>query len=789
MLSDPAALPWRARTAAGWLLPTLALLFFFSGLSGLIYQVLWLRLVGLVFGVTVWAASTVLASFMAGLALGSLVAGRLVDRVRNPLLWYGVAEILVGLSALATPAALDGVEGLYTELFSALPHALVPLTFLRFSLAFIVLAVPTTLMGATLPIIVKSSLLRTEGLGERIGLLYATNTAGAVAGTLLAGLYLIGGVGITASFQWAAFINVIVGIVAIVAAFPERAPSANSAGPRAAHTPATDDFPEVAIPASARWVVLLVFALSGFVALALEVIWFRVLVLFLHVSTYAFTTMLATVLCGIAVGSYVAMPLVRRRLDWLALLAVLELATGVAALLSFTLLGFTYAIVSAESLVGSSLLRQTLQMLVASFVAIFPTMLLMGIAFPIGLRLWAASGADASRHTGERIGLFYSLNVFGAILGSVAAGFLLLPPLGSQSSLIAVAAISLVSGLLLLTRLPRTRRAFAFSAGGVGVLLFLLAAASVPNPFAMVLAHRYSGAHLLWWEEGVQATVTVHQQPSGTRVLYIDGLHQAEDSLSQVHLHRQIGHLPMALHHNPTDALVIGLGGGVTPGAVSQHSGVQVDVVELSETVVRGAEWFNHVNNNVTQHPNVHLRIDDGRNYLLLTPKRYDVITADVIQPTTAGSGNLYSAEYFQLVRNVLRDDGLVLQWIGIRPETTYQLIMRTFLSVFPNTTLWANGQLMVGTKQPLGLDSLAFERKLQDPLTREALESIGVLSFEMLLALYTAGPEELQQLVGPGPILTDDRPRVEYFLSLPRSEPIIDLSHMRGDVLRHVRQ
>jgi spermidine synthase len=775
-----------------FLLPTLVLLFFLTGISGLIYQVLWLRLLTLVFGVTVWAASTVLASFMAGLALGSFLAGRLVDRAHNPLRWYGIAEVLVGLTALATPLALNGVERLYVGLYGAVPDAAVSITVVRFLLAFAVLLVPTTLMGATLPIIIKSSLLRTQGLGERVSLLYATNTAGAVVGALLTGLYLIGSIGISASFHLAAGINILVGGVAIVASLTRVVSpvSADYGSLDNTQAPATEDAMSDAVPTRARQLVLFVFALSGFASLALEVIWVRVLVLFLDVATYAFTIMLATVLCGIAVGSYLITPLMRRRLDWVLLLAVIELAIATVAVLSLATLDHGYDLVGSVALLLQRPLLSLLALtLVTSFLAIFPTMLLFGVAFPIGVRLWAGDHGRASTHAGERIGLFYSVNLIGAILGSVAAGFLLLPWLGSQASLIAIGAISLISGLLLLTTLPPARRGRALSAAAIGVTLFVLASVTTPDPFSTVLARRYPGEKLLWREEGVQTTVTVQEQQDGVRVLHLDGLHQANDSSDMVHYHRMIGYLPLALHPNPRDVLVVGLGGGVTAGAISQYPGVNIDVVELSETVVDVADWFRAVNNDVIHQPNAHIHIDDGRNYLLLTPKHYDIIAADIIQPTTAGAGNLYSAEYFQLVRDALKDDGLVLQWIGIRGETDYKLIMRTFLSVFPDTTLWYNGSLMVGRKAPLELDPADFARKLQQPAMREILERMEIRSFQDLLAFNTAASPDLRAFVGPGAILTDDQPRLEYWLSLRRSTTQVDLSSLRGDARSLVRQ
>jgi spermidine synthase len=203
--------------------------------------------------------------------------------------------------------------------------------------------------------------------------------------------------------------------------------------------------------------------------------------------------------------------------------------------------------------------------------------------------------------------------------------------------------------------------------------------------------------------------------------------------------------------------------------------------------VVRGAGWFRQINHDVLDAPNVRLRIDDGRNFLLLNRQRYDVITADLIQPGHAGAGSLYSVEYFRLARAALDDDGVMLQWIGDREVTPYKLIMRTFLEAFPHATLWANGSLMVGTREPLRLDRASLERRLADAAIQADLAAIGLDGYDALLKLYTAGPREMRAFVGAGDILTDDRPLVEYYLALPRGEPMVDLSRVRGDVRRHL--
>ncbi|MFN0073097.1 MAG: fused MFS/spermidine synthase [Chloroflexota bacterium] len=765
-----------------WLVLLLAGLFFFSGACGLVYQGLWLRMLSQVFGVTTWAASTVLGVFMAGLALGSFGAGRLADRVHSPLLWFGIAELLVGASAFASRFALGQAERLYIWIAPSVPDELGPLTLVRFVLTLIVLLVPTTLMGATLPLVVRSTLFHDGDLGQRVSLLYAANTAGAIGGTLLAGYVLIGGYGLDFSFKLGASVNIIIGLLAMILSQWSGARSRlqNQVG-----FPTEAAVPPQQVSAHVQRAVLIVFALSGVASLALEVIWFRILTLYLESTTYAFTIMLATVLAGIAFGSLAVAPVIGKRWPWPYVLAVLELLIGISAVLSLTALALAHDVVAFLTPLVASQGRSAVERIVppvVTFLAIFPTTFLLGAAFPIGLKLWTRDSAGEG--TGERIGTFYSLNVFGAILGSMTAGFLLLPLLGARHSLIAVAGLALASGLLLLATLPRGRVSGAIA--GTGMLLFAIACLTTPEPAESAISRRYPGDRLLWREDGIQATVSIHETQGGGRRMFLDGMSQASDDLSTLGVHRIIGHLPMAIHPSPIRALVVGLGGGVTPGAVAQHAGVSVDVVELSSSVIHGADWFSHVNSDVLRQPNVRFRIDDGRNFLLLTSNKYDVITADIIRPYTAGAGNLYSREYFELARNALADGGLMMQWVAGLPESQHKAIMRTFLSVFPDATLWSP-TLLVGSTKPLRLDQREFDRKLADPSTRAALESIGAADFASLLKLYVAGPAEIRSYVGSGPQLTDDRPLVEYFLSLPPGDGRTDLGRVRGDVMRHV--
>lgn len=756
--------PSQLRVLPFW---TLLVLFFFSGACGLTYQVLWLRQLSLIFGVTVYAASTVLAAFMTGLALGSVLAGRILVRVDRPLVAFGAAEILVGVSALLSPMALDSASTLYASLYRVAPDSLGLLTVARFVCSFGVLLIPTALMGLTLPFLSASVLVRGTAFGSRVSALYAINTAGAVAGVVLTGFSLIGAIGMQRTFLLAASVNVLVGIVACALGrtLDERAVTDPAA------VQATTSAADVAWSVGARRAVLAVVMISGLAALALEVVWFRILVQFLPATTYAFTTMLATVLAGIAVGGAVASRVLARPRDWMAWLSLLQIATAVAAVTSMVFLGWSYQAGWRTS--------GTIQ---ASVAAIFPAALLMGASFPIALRLGmmespASSGSRAG--VARSVGRLYALNVIGAIVGSLAGGFLIVPLFGVRVGLIVLAALYAASGLILVVVRPRTRLV-AMSVAGLA--LFAYAARHTPDPFDAAFVRRHGeDTRELWRHDGPQTAVSVH----GGRLrhtLFLDGLHQANDTPEMVRLHRIIGHLPMVLHPDPGAALVIGLGGGATAGAVSRHANASVHIVELSDGVRQAARFFVHVNYDVLNRPNVRLRVDDGRNFLMMTDERFDVVTADIIQPIHAGAGNLYSREYFSLVRQVLRPGGLVMQWIGHRQETQYKLIMRTFLDVFPEATLWFDGHLMIGSLEPLKIARETFESRFQDAGTREALTAAGLADFDTLQSWYTAGPVTLKRFVGEGIVLTDDRPLVEYHRSLPGDDPPVDLSMVRDE-------
>jgi spermidine synthase len=754
----PAAVRRRDTVRFGLLLA----LFFGTGACGLVYQQLWLRELSLVFGVTVQAVSTVLAAFFGGLALGGYLAGRWSRRTRRPIMWYGLLEIGVGAMAVLTPFALDVAGDAYVAFATNISSSLPILTGVRFIVSFVVLIVPATLMGASLPLVVSSSMLRTGRLGGRVGLLYSVNTAGAVVGTVVAGFWLIGLWGLERTYLVAAAVNVCVGVVAVVAA--RRWDRVDESEHVDDAVTAESSAPAVELDDGRRRVVLITFATSGFVTLALEVVWFRQLILFLESSTYAFTVMLATVLIGIAVGSAIAAPCLRRGWVSLRALAAIEIALGIAALGSFYMLSKAYVVADrASGVLGTGSLTLVI---VASGLAMLPATLLMGFAFPFGIELWV--GRDRDR-TGERVGTFYAVNVAAGIAGSLIAGFVLIPTIGTRPSLVLLSLAMVAMGIWIAWRALPPKRALAWSAG-TAALTVLVGVAFVPDPYVSVMFHRFPGEQLVWMADDAQTTVSI-QQAGEYRVMYVDGQHQANTTRDMVAYHRLLGALPVAVHPDPQRALVVGLGGGVSPGAMSEAPGLEVTVVELSPEVVSGAEFLDPANLGVTHKPNVSIHVDDGRNHLLVTDDRYDIITADVIPPHHAGAGKLWSVEYWELTRDALAPGGIMVQWVPQESDRDYRMILRSFQSVFPYATAWASGSMLIGSNEPLQLDRAALERKLADPNWRPVLEHAGVTSWDSFAAQFTGGPDEISEASADAPLLTDDRPRLEYYRTLPQDD------------------
>jgi spermidine synthase len=766
----------QVRPSVDWVTPALVMIFVLSGASGLIYQISWVRLLSFTFGVTIYAISIVVAAFMGGLALGSVLGGRLADRVRRPILVYAGAELLVAGLGLLSPMALSWVQSAYVALSPRdAAEAALGIVALRFALAAAVLLIPTTLMGATLPLMVKGSLSMGRNIGGRVSWLYASNTTGAILGTVGAGFFLIGTIGIADTIRTAAVFNLAAAVASVLLGAAAR--PVNTADFARSEEEAARDVDASAtavgqVAPFARKLVIATFAVQGFASLAYEIIWTRILALILDGSTYAFSIVLATVLLGIALGSALVGPLMGRKLPWLRIYALLQ--AGVAALAFLGIVVFARVIGLVDRLRGVEALAQFLNwnygnMATIALIAILPPMLLLGASFPIAARI-VVSGA---RNAGRDLGVLYAGNTAGAILGAWAAGFLLIPAFGTQVSIELLAAINAVLAIALILVSGRGRMPTAAFAMAMIIVSVVLAFTFAPAMYQRVVASKFRGHDVVWVGEGKETSVAVvRNQANGYRYMYINGQGQASDEPGMVWFHRLLAHLPMTLHPNPQDVLIVGLGGGATAGALSQH-GVRLDVVELSETVIEGASLFGEDNYHILEYPKLHLKIDDGRNHLLLTDKKYDVITADVNHPRNAGAALIYSEEYYRQAKAALKPGGIMSQWLednGDNPDndTQRRLMARTFSRVFPNVTLWVFGALMLGTDQPLDYRQETLESRWAGRNLGTILEGSGFDSPEAVRSLFAMTDPELRAWAGEGPVMTDNHPFVEYFLSLP---------------------
>ncbi|HSO75077.1 MAG TPA: fused MFS/spermidine synthase, partial [Blastocatellia bacterium] len=681
------------------------LCFFASGVSGLVYQVVWLRELVLVFGATTFAVSTVLTAFMGGLALGSFWYGRRAEKLTRPLRVYGYLEIGIGIYGLAVPLIFATLTSVYHSFWQWLHLSFLALSIVRFLFASAVLILPTALMGATLPVLSSYYARDANRIGLKVGLLYSVNTFGAVVGAAATGFLLIPMLGMRVTTGVAAALNILLGVVAIRLAnadrvtaspAPEEEPrdSSQSTGDLPAERPGVRERARSAASSLGlvmrqalrvhRITALIAFGVSGFVALSYEVIWSRVLALIIGSSVYAFSIMLTTFLIGLALGASIGARFVDRIRNPMVAFAAIELGVGATCLIGAYLFNdLPYVFVQLYRWVDSTSWGVLLvaRFLISSLVMIVPT-LLLGSLFPLVVRIVSSSEAESERTGGRSAGEAYASNTLGAIAGSFASGFVLIPWVGLLGSLRLCAALNFVvaAGLFISMRsgadpAPRARRRdkarlrgftlrrAARSWTGVGISGMLIVAAALFEPpwdaevmssavyrYAPQLANKSrqelfdflkSGqGETIFYEEGITATVAVQQQGGG-RVLKVNGKPEAStagDMPTQI----LIGSLPLLVRDRTDDVLLIGLGSGVTLGSIEQFPVRQITCVELEPAILEATRYFEDVNNRPLEDPRLRMVSNDGRNFIYTTNETFDVIVSEPSNPWISGVANLF---------------------------------------------------------------------------------------------------------------------------------------------------
>ena len=827
--------------------------FFFSGAAGLLYQVVWTRMLTQIFGNTTYAIATVLSAFMAGLAIGSYLFGKIADRGKNDFLLYGILEAGVGVYGFAVPWLFTLAQKLYGPIFGLNESYPFLFNLVLFALSFVLLVFPTLLMGATLPVLSRFFVRSFAQFGRRVGDLYATNTLGAVIGCATAGFLFVPTLGMRATVFLAATVNVVIALlILIVDRLRDKEPRSLAA--EAAAAEAAPPAPE-ASSSSLRWIILLAFAFSGFASLVYENAWTRALTLVIGSSIYSFTTMLVTFLIGLALGGFIYARFMGEREARLSTFGLIELWVGLAALATIPLFE-RLPLIFVRLLHGfgdTFTVFLYLQVFLSALVMFIPTVLL-GMTFPLVARLFTQS----LYRVGSGVGSSYSANTVGAVVGAFAGGFILIPNIGVQNTIIFAVIMNLVISCWLVLSDPRLAQLPRYALGASVLVLAVAVPFRMPRWDRHVLTSgvtiyndRYEGLpsdslriedmkrdEVLYYKEGLTTTVSVHRI-TGSEYLYfksngkIDGSYG--DALSQL----MTSYIAMMLHPKAEQALTIGLGTGMSAKALATFKSLEeIEVIEIEPAMIEASKFFDRAwvpmeklpanvdlpadgsksrvwydrrerrlyykgvmedeerlrlmklsedkeyrgdidrlyryarhsrHSSVLEDPRVRVISTDGRNYILATPKFYDVITAEPSNPWIAGIANLYTREFYRVINAKIKDDGVFAQWIhnySMSPDD-FRMVFRTFAEAFPHVSLWSMKEsdfLLVGSKRPLVFNYAAVKEIYdQNAMLRSDFDYLGLSDVYAVQGFYRMDREAMLEFSKGADINTDDGAELEF--------------------------
>lgn len=709
------------------------LIFFLSGIAGLIYEIVWGRQLVLIFGSTTNSAVATISAFLSGLAIGSLIFGRLADRLsgRQLINLYSLLELGVGVTAGLTLILLPGLKTVYA-LISDGSSVSLSLLLVKFSLTILVLILPTVLMGGTLPILVRFLQLQHRSISHAISRLYAINTFGAVLGVLFSAFIFIELLGLTYT------ILVAVGLNLLVAVLARLVPITASVS----HLP-----PVLSKPVfTTATLPIISYSISGTVAIAYEIIWARILTPTVGTFIYAFAAILSLYLLGLVIGSFIY-PYFSRIVPSKPLaFALCQLSIGF-----FTL--------------GSVYLTSNLVVLPAKLMillVILPATIFMGLAFPAVIALINPSG-----HAGALVGLTYFGNTLGSVLGGFLASFLFIPLIGSSQSLIILSTVNFSLALIFAPRWSKTVPAVLAI---LAVWLFLFKRHSLyPNDVQWRINWaKAKGIEFVFTEDEVASVFGYHDQKMNDYNLFIDGI----TTTGKVGETKLMAHIPILLHPNPQSVLIIAFGMGTTYRSSLLHH-LPTDVVELVPSIPPLMSLFHQDADQFLYHSQGKIIINDGRNYIFLTKKKYDIVTIDPPPPfNAAGTTVLYSQDFYQEIAYKLNPTGIVSQWLwfGSR-EDDIKMAAKSFLNVFPyvlvfQTPAGGGGIFLEGSFQPFDLQQLSDKLlHLSPQVSADIQENYQDFDLVELSSLIIGDRSSLIQWIGNLPPVTDNYPRTEYFL------------------------
>ncbi len=749
------------------------------------YEVVWSRELKLILGSSMEAITLILIIFMGGLALGSYFFGRLADRIANPLKVFIILECGIGLYGVISGFLFSPLNTFYLFLIrNSLNPALLFMG--RFGASILILIIPTILMGGTLPVIAKVWVKATAKIGAGVSFLYGINTLGAVAGAYAAGFVLLPMFGMRNSLAIAGVNNLIVAwmmLLLLVAAklTPPKQSAKGKENRYQAKIPAPEPEPENKKRAP-YGIIIVGIGVTGFAAMALEVAWTRIIILTLGSSVYGFSSILICYLTGIALGSLFVSRYFARIKFPLYLFGVLQISIFLMVILTTPILG-NLPLVFLK-LVGTSYQNFTykvsINFLITLMIMFGPTFL-MGIVFPLAIRILTPKVGSL----GLRIGQVYGINTLGTLLGAGLAGFLFIPWFGTRNTIFMAGLLNLILGITVLFRMQHKKRRRALVLIPLGIVLMagmsdwshklmILGPFNYADRLERRIRQKSLGDYLnklniVYFREGLDATVAITEDSGGARYLRINGKVDASTDSADMNTQVMLGHLPLFLKPDAKEVLVIGMGSGVTSGAALKHPIESLECIEISKAVLEGSRrWFSEFNGNIFEDRRFRTVSMDARHYLNITPKQYDVIISEPSNPWITGVSNLFTRESFQQIKNQLVPGGIACQWIHYysMDSDDLKMIMRTFADVFPYSSAWsfiAGDMMLIGSTQPYAIDYDRLQTTLANDRINRSLARVKMNSGIKLIAGFVMDKEQIHQFSRNAAINTDDRPLLEF--------------------------
>ena len=732
-------------------------LFFASGISGLIYEVVWLRILSRIIGITTYATAVTLAAFMAGLAIGSFVFGKFIDKHTKPLRIYALLQLSIAAAAVVTPTVLKISIPLCKYVYQISNQSDGLIAILRVSVSFVSLLIPAALMGGTLPVL-TSYMVRKEGLfGRNFSLLYGLNTFGAALGVVLSGFITIGALGEWNTTFIGMLINLIVGATAYILYYNvsglAQVSKVEQTKVKVSEVVTHRDTPISPYSDVVRRMVLISILVSGFTALSYEIIWTRQLILFLQTSIYAFSGMLAVFLAGVASGSIFINKFMDKLKVPLVVFGTLELIVGIFSILNL------YLFRPLDASLASRILSPV--------ILVFPLTFLFGAILPLASLCYAKSTSSS----GSSVGMVYTFNTIGCVTGSILTGFLFIGLFGSSNTVILLSFINTALGLILLWSEPNKSSGFKLKYLSVVPIVILLSLGfKGKDPFLNLIESRIiNGAHyyqIFHNRETTEGTVTAFARDNLRRI--------SINGVAQTHLCTEtklMAHLPVMLAEKANKVLVICFGMGTTVKSASIYDDLNITSVELVPEVYKCFRYYHDNAEEILSRKNVNPLVGDGRNFLMLSSEKYDIITVNPSPPTyNAGTVNLYTYEFFSLCKDHLMQGGVMCLWFPISPKEDTLSILKTFYCVFPNMTVWkgphGSGLYLIGTLAKTRIDKPKIEEAFTNPRLLEDLSEYDdscVTSSQLLNLLVLQEKSNIENVTRGAVIITDNFPYTEF--------------------------